>query len=163
MRLTALVVALPLAIAATGFAATASAAGPAPIFQASAEIPADTAYQRLYDALEARGYYVIFEPDMGANLARMQAKFGDDYNRNQLTTMKSLVFCNPTKTNQMSNLDPALLALCPLHVTLVHQGSTSTAYFARISTLAAGSPGEAAIREVESEITGIVEGALHGQ
>lgn len=141
----------------------ASWADSAAIFQVSVPLPADTAYQRLYDGLEAHGYYVIFEPNMGKSLAGLRERFGADYNRNGLEVMRSLVFCNPNKTNQMSNLDPALLALCPLHVTLTHKAGVSTAHFARVSTLAKGSAGETAVREIETEITAIVEGALHGQ
>jgi uncharacterized protein (DUF302 family) len=158
MRIPALITALALSCCAT-FTAHASDT----IYEKSAPLAADVAYQRLYDGLEARGYFVIFEPDMGKNLARMQDKFGADYNRNGLEVMKSLVFCNPSKTNQMSNLDPTLLALCPLHLTLTHKGGVSTAHFGRVSALAAGSPGEALIRGVEAEILGIIEDALHGK
>lgn len=140
-----------------------AAISPGAIYEKSAPLAADAAYQRLYDGLEARGYFVIFEPNMGKSLAGMKDKFGADYNRNGLEVMRSLVFCNPTKTNRMSNLDPALLALCPLHITLTHKGGVSTAHFGRVSTLAAGSAGEADIKAIEAEIIAIVEDALHGE
>lgn len=161
MRIPALFAALSLSLAAA-LPPAATAASTA-IYEKSAAVSADDAYQKLYDGLEARGYYVIFEPNMGKSLAGMRDKLGADYNRNQLEVMRSLVFCNPTKTNLMSNLDPALLALCPLHLTLTHKDGVSTVHFARLTALAAGSPGEAAVRGIEADIIGIVEGALDGK
>jgi len=136
------------------------AASPA-IFERSARLPADAAYTELYDALEQNGFYVVFEPDMGKTLAGMADKLGADYNRNQLTTMRSLVFCNPRATNAVANADPALLALCPLHLTLTHKDGISTVYFVRPSAVAAGSPGEAQAKKLEADIVKVIEGVLH--
>lgn len=140
----------------------ATAASPA-ILEYSAKLPADTAYQKLYSALENQGYYVIFEPNMGRTLAGMAERLGKDYNRNQLSTMRSLVFCNPVLTNRIANADPALLSLCPLHVTLTHKDGVSTVYFARPGVLAAGSPGAAQAQALEDEISQILQGALRVQ
>lgn len=140
----------------------AGAASPA-ILEYSAKLPAETAYQKLYSALEDKGYYVIFEPNMGRTLAGMAERLGKDYNRNQLSTMRSLVFCNPVLTNRIANADPALLALCPLHVTLTHKDGVSTVYFARPGVLAAGSSGAAQAQALEDEISQILQGALRVQ
>jgi len=126
-------------------------------------VPADTAYQRLHTALEDKGYHVIFEPNMGRALAGMKERLGQDYNRNNLSTMRSLVFCNPMLTNRIANVDPALLALCPLHVTLTHRAGVSTVYFARPGVLAAGSPGATQAQALEAEIDQIIQGALRVQ
>ncbi len=135
-------------------------AGSPAILEYSARLPAETAYQRVYEALEDKGYFVIFEPDMGRTLAGMAEKLGDDYNRNKLSTMRSLVFCNPRATQRIANADPALLALCPLHVSLVHRDGVSTVYFARPSAIAAGSPGEAITRQLEHELDALLRNAL---
>jgi uncharacterized protein (DUF302 family) len=100
---------------------------------------------------------------MGKSLAGMADKLGADYNRNQLTTMRSLVFCNPRATNGIANADPALLALCPLHLALTHKEGMSTAYFVRPSVIAAGSPGEAQIQKLEADIVKVIEGVMHEQ
>ena len=133
------------------------------ILRYSAKLPADTAYQNLYAALEDKGYFVIFEPNMGRTLAGMADRLGKDYNRNGLTTMRSLVFCNPTLTNRIANADPALLALCPLHMTLTHKDGVSTVYFARPGVLAAGSPGASQAQTLEADIDQIIRGALRVQ
>ncbi len=140
----------------------ALAASPA-IFERSARLPADAAYTRLYEALEQNGFYVVFEPDMGKTLSGMADKLGADYNRNKLTTMRSLVFCNPRLTNGIANADPALLALCPLHLTLTHKDGVSTAYFVRPSVVAAGSAGAAQAAKLEADVVRVIEGMMHDQ
>ena len=160
-RFAALIPAFGLALM-LGFALPATAATPA-IYTHSARLPADAAYTLLYATLEKNGFYVIFEPDMGRSLAGMKDTLGADYNRNQLSTMKSLVFCKPRATNEIANADPALLALCPLHITLTHKDGLSTVYFARPSAIAAGSPGEALAKKLESDIVNVIESAFDGK
>ena len=149
-------------LALLGFALPAAAGSPA-IYERSARLPADTAYLQLYEALESNGFFVIFEPDMGKSLAGMADALGADYNRNQLSTMRSLVFCKPRATNEIANADPALLALCPLHITLTHKAGMSTVYFVRPSVVAAGSPGAAQAGKLEADIIKVIEGVMHGE
>lgn len=153
---------LIILLALLGFALPAAAGSPA-IYERSARLPADATYAQLYEALERNGFFVIFEPNMGKSLAGMADALGADYNRNQLTTMRSLVFCKPRATNEIANVDPALLALCPLHFTLTHKEGVSTVYFVRPSVVAAGSPGEAQARKLEADIVKLIEGVMHGE
>lgn len=144
--------------------ATVPAQANAPaILEYSVRMPAEAAYQKLHDALEDKGYFVIFEPNMGRTLASMAGRLGKDYNRNQLSAMRSLVFCNPVLTNRIANADPALLALCPLSASLTHKDGLTHIYFARPGLLAAGSPGEALAREIENEIDQIIQGTIRVQ
>lgn len=149
-------------LALLGFALPAAAGSPA-IYERSARLPADATYAQLYEALESNGFFVIFEPNMGKSLAGMADALGADYNRNQLSTMRSLVFCKPRATNEIANADPALLALCPLHITLTHKTGVSTVYFVRPSVVAAGSPGEAQAKQLEADIVKLIEGVMHGE
>ncbi|OGU23851.1 MAG: hypothetical protein A2580_17705 [Hydrogenophilales bacterium RIFOXYD1_FULL_62_11] len=149
-------------LALLGFTLPAAAGSPA-IYERSARLPADATYAQLYEALESNGFFVIFEPNMGKSLAGMADALGADYNRNQLSTMRSLVFCKPRATNEIANADPALLALCPLHITLTHKTGVSTVYFVRPSVVAAGSPGEAQAKKLEADIVKLIEGIMHGE
>jgi uncharacterized protein (DUF302 family) len=149
-------------LALLGFALPAAAGSPA-IYERSARLPADATYAQLYEALESNGFFVIFEPNMGKSLAGMADALGADYNRNQLSTMRSLVFCKPRATNEIANADPALLALCPLHITLTHKTGVSTVYFVRPSVVAAGSPGEAQAQKLEADIVKLIEDVMHGE
>ena len=73
------------------------------------------------------------------------------------------VAVKPRATNEIANADPALLALCPLHITLTHKTGVSTVYFVRPSVVAAGSPGEAQAKKLEADIVKLIEGIMHGE
>jgi uncharacterized protein (DUF302 family) len=117
-------------------------------------------HDRLYKALEAEQFWVVFEADMGERMARFADRWGADYNRNRLGAVRSLVFCNIEWTNRIANADPALLALCPLHLTLYEQGGDTWVVLPRLSHMAQGSPGLSRATELEAELRGIVERAL---
>ena len=72
---------------------------------------------------------------------------------------KSMVFCNVWYANQVSNKDPSMLALCPLHMTLIEKDGSTTALFARPTVIAADSPARGILADLESEvITAIKKG-----
>ena len=88
---------------------------------------------------------------------------GDDYNRNLLEGITSLVFCSGWYVNQVSNLDPQLLGLCPLHVTLTHKAGVTTVLFNRPTAIAQGSPAVKVLKEAEDEVIQAIEAALNGK
>lgn len=139
------------------------AESPAGIYVHATPLSFDDAYRKVYDALEAERFYVVFEPDMGKRMARFADKWGEDYNRNQLENVRGMVFCNIWQTNQVANADPHLLALCPLHLTVIHKQGVSTILFPRVARLAEGSPGHETALKLEQEIIGIIEKALSEQ
>ena len=127
------------------------------------ELPADdvdTAYQRLYQALEGERFWVVFETDMGSRMEKMRERWGADYNRQQLIGVRSMVFCNIDWTHRIANADPQLLALCPLHLSVYGQNGSTTVVMPRPSVLAAGSAGIDEASALEAELTGIIQRAL---
>ena len=120
----------------------------------------ETAYPVVYQALEANKFFVVFEPDIQNNLSRMAQRWGDDYNRNQLDGIRAMVFCNGWYANQVSNADPDMLALCPLHITLVEQGGSTRILFVRPSAVAQGSKAEAVAVELEQAVADAIAEAL---
>ena len=81
----------------------------------------ETAYTIIYKTLEKNRFYVVFEPNIQRNLSGFAERWGDNYNRNNLQGIRALVFCNVWYTNEISNADPDMLAMCPLHITLIQQ------------------------------------------
>jgi hypothetical protein len=106
----------------------------------------------LYKSLEDARFFVVFEPNIGENLARFSEKWGDDYNRNKLTAIRSMVFCNGWYANKVSNLDPAMLGFCPLHLTLFERDGKTTVLFNRPGTMSQGSPANELLRQIEGEV-----------
>lgn len=130
------------------------------IYEKSVHQPMDVVYDTVYKSLEEAGYYVIFEANMGRSLARNAERWGEDYNRNQLEGIRSMVFCNPWYTNQVSNADPRMLALCPLSITIIHKQGVTTILFERPSVVAEGSPAEELWWEVENDVINAIEAGL---
>ena len=122
------------------------------VYRQSVDKPVAEVYDKLYKSLEDARFYVVFEPDIGKSLSRFSEKWGDDYNRNGLSAIRSMVFCNGWYANQVSNLDTGMLGLCPLHLTLIEKDGRTTVLFNRPSVIAAGSPALEVIREIESQV-----------
>lgn len=121
----------------------------------------DTVYHSVYKSLEDNGFYVVFEPDIGKNLSNFADKWGKDYNRNKLESIRSMVFCNGWYANLMSNADPSMLSLCPLHVTLIQKSGKTTVLFVKPTSVAKGSKAEKVAQELESEVIKAIESGLN--
>ncbi|MGB0721634.1 MAG: DUF302 domain-containing protein [Gammaproteobacteria bacterium] len=124
--------------------------------------PIEEVYTAVYQALEAEQFWVVFEADMGARMARFADRWGNDYNRNGLGAVKSMVFCNIWWTNRMANAHPDMLGTCPLHITIYEKDGRTTVILPRPTALAGDGPeaAKAAARELEKELTTLVERAL---
>ena len=104
----------------------------------------------------------MFEPNIGNNLASFAERWGDEYNRSGLDGIRSMVFCNAWYANQVSNADPSMLALCPLHITLVEKQGNTTILFARPSEIAQGSAAVDIARELEDSVIQALESVVPG-
>lgn len=114
-------------------------------------------YKKVFTALETNGYFVVIEPNIGKNLSNFEQRWGKNYNKNQLEAIRSMVFCNAWYANEVSNLDPDMLALCPLHITLVHKKGITTILFIRPSQVAITSPAKAIAEELELDVIRAIE------
>lgn len=129
------------------------------IYEKGVRMPLDAAYDWVYKALEEQHFYVVFEANMGRNMARFEDRWGEDYNRQGLEGIRSMVACNIWYTNRIASLDPTMLALCPIRITLIHKAGVTRVLFARPSVIGKGSPAEPALKEMEdSIIQGIEQG-----
>ncbi len=122
--------------------------------------PVLAVYDKLYKSLEDAHFYVVFEPNIGKNLARFSEKWGDDYNQNKLSEIRSMVFCNGWYANKVSNLDPNMLGFCPLHLTLIEREGKTTVLFNRPGVMAQNSPAEKLLEEIEAEVITAIQQAL---
>jgi hypothetical protein len=122
------------------------------VYKQQVDKPLSTVYDSLYKSLENARFFVVFEPNIGENLARFSDKWGDDYNRNNISAIRSMVFCNGWYANKVSNLDPDMLGFCPLHVTLFEREGTTTVLFNRPGMIAENSPAKELLMKIESEI-----------
>ena len=120
----------------------------------------ETAYGYIYRSLEDNRFFVIFEPNIGRNLAGFSERWGADYNRSKLSGIRSMVFCNPWYVNQVSNLDPEMLALCPLHISLYEKDNRTHILFVRPGHVGEGSAAKPVLVEVEQAVSAAVEAGI---
>jgi len=149
-----------LALLLALFSLNALAESPA-VYEKTFEQNMDTAYKRVYKALEGNGFKVVYEIDMLENLTKFAAKNAvKDFNVNQLEGIKSMVFCNGPLAVKISNADPTMLGLCPLHLTLTQKAGRVSVLFVRPGVVAQGSKAEAPAKELEEKVIKAIETGL---
>lgn len=114
-------------------------------------------YQEIYRSLEEARFFVIFEADIGRNLAKNAERWGEDYNRNGFEGVRSMIICSPWYANQLLNIDPRMMALCPMNITLLYRAGTVTALFERLTVVAEDSPAAGVLWEIENTVIGVIE------
>ncbi len=117
-------------------------------------------YPAVYEALENARFFVVFEPFISKNLARFSERWGENYNRSQLDSIRSMVFCHAWYANEVSNKDPEMLSLCPLRVGLYEKSGKTTVVFAKPSVIAEHSPAKAVLEEAEQDVIRAIQSGL---
>ena len=135
-------------------------AGSAAVYSKTVDKSVEVVYPVLYKSLEEARFFVVFEPNIGQNISRFADRWGDNYNRNRLDEIRSMVFCNGWYANQVSNLDPQMLGFCPLHLTLSERDGKTTVLFNRPTVAAKGSPAFELFSELENEVIKAIEAGL---
>lgn len=120
----------------------------------------DEVYKRIFTALENNSYFVIFEPNIGKNLSHFAKRWGDDYNKNNLKSIRSMVFCNAWYANKISNIDPSMLALCPLRITFYTKDKNTHILFVRPGKVAGTSKAQKVAKELEDDVIRTIEVAI---
>lgn len=129
------------------------------VFKITVDKPMSDVYGNVYSSLEEARFFVVFEPNIGKNIAGFAERWGDEYNQNALSGLRSMVFCNAWYANQVSNKDPDMLGLCPLHLSLYEKEGKTTVVFNRPTTFSVDSLAHSIIQEIENEvINAIIKG-----
>jgi hypothetical protein len=120
----------------------------------------ETSYKIVYKRLEKNRFFVVFEPNIQRNLSGFAERWGDNYNRNKLEGIRAMVFCNVWYTNEIGNADPDMLAMCPLHLTLIQRDGNTRVLFVRPTAVAADSKALAIATELEEDISRVMDEAI---
>lgn len=140
--------------------ASLSAGGLSGIVRLETAMQVDTAYDRVYKALEKAHFWVVHEDDLGERMARQAGPWGANYNRSHLGGMRVLAFGNLEWANTLANEDPDLLALYPLHLAIYERAGTSVLVWPRLAAAARASAGEVRAAELDAEVRRIIAAAL---
>jgi len=127
------------------------------VYKQTVSLPMEKVYPAIYKALEDARFYVVFEPSISKNISRFAEKWGEDYNQNKLDSIRSMVFCNGWYANKVSNVDPDLLALCPLSLSLYEKSGKTTIVFARPTVFAGQGKAKPVLKEIEDAVTGAIK------
>ena len=130
------------------------------VYMQQVDKPLSAVYDKLYKSLEDARFFVVFEPNIGKNLARFSDKWGDDYNRKNISAIRSMVFCNGWYANKVSNLDPDMLGFCPLHLTLYERDGKTTVLFNRPGTMVQKTPAKDLLIKIENEVIEAIQQGL---
>ena len=122
----------------------------------------DEVYKNLFTTLENNGYFVLFESNIGKNLSHFAKRWGKEYNKNKLKSIRSMMFCNGSYANLISNIDPSMLALCPLRITLYSKDKETHILFVRPGKVAAVSKAHKIAKELEDDVIRTIEIAISG-
>lgn len=119
----------------------------------SVKRPIGPTFKSVVSALKHSGFKVVKKINISKNLGKAAKHFHwTDYNQNHLTGIRTVVFCNAKFANAISNADPSMMALCPLHVTLVQQGAWTRVEFVKPAVIAEGSRAEGVAVKLQEQI-----------
>ncbi|MEO0423317.1 MAG: hypothetical protein AAF184_13320 [Pseudomonadota bacterium] len=131
-----------------------------PIYQRSVMADQATAYDAVYHSLEESRFWVIAEPNIGKSLARNAERWGENFNRNGYEAVRSLVFCSPWYANELSNLDPRALAMCPFSATMLYRDGEATVLFERPTTVVNEGPAKELVARLEAAVVEALDRAI---
>lgn len=126
----------------------------------SLEQDMEITYKNIYKSLERNDMFVIFEPNIGKNLTGFAGRWGDNYNRNRLQDIRSMVFCSAWYVNEVSNIDPEMLALCPMHITLYRQDNITHIVYIRPTHVGRRSAAASLLEGLEAKVSAAVESGI---
>lgn len=127
------------------------------VFEITVNKPISEVYGKVQASFEDSRFFIVDELNIGKNLSNFSEKWGDDYNQNGLSAIRSIVFCNGWYANQVSNKDPKMLGLCPLHLTLFEKDGKTTVLFNRPTIIAKGSPAHDLLAGIEQEVIELIK------
>lgn len=130
------------------------------VYKQTVNQPMEKVYPAIYKALEDARFYVVFEPFISKNISRFAEKWGEDYNQNKLDGIRSMVFCNGWYANKVSNVDPDMLALCPLSLSLYEKSENTTIVFARPTVFGGQSKAKSVLQEIEEAVTSAIKAGV---
>lgn len=90
-------------------------------------------YPKLLKAIKDNHMNVLYEMDLIKQFKDKgyAEKFGKDFNKNNLESVKTLLICNGYVGNQISNIDPTMMALCPIRLTIIQENKKLIVTFLR--------------------------------
>ncbi|PHS72946.1 MAG: hypothetical protein COB22_03405 [Cycloclasticus sp.] len=130
------------------------------VYEKSGDVTIDEAFDSVYQELEQRNFYVIFDVNIGKSISRFKEKWAENYNKNNLGGIRSMVFCNGWYANKVSNADPTMLALCPMRLTVIERSGKAHILFIKPSFIGQNSDALPILKEIEDTVINAINAAM---
>lgn len=112
-----------------------------PLYIRAVHAPMGVVYKNLVVALGRQGFKVPWGMNIEKRLRMANhALHLPNFNAQHLTDVRAMIACNPFFFNTIANADPAMIALCPLHITLVSKAGVTYIQYPKEIALAAHTP-----------------------
>lgn len=121
--------------------------------------PIDVYYPLLKKAIEDNKMHVLYEMDLLKKFedSGYAKKFGTDFNKNNIQAIKTILICNGYVGNQVSNLDPKMMVLCPIKITLIQQGDKTLVSFVKNSDISKNDKINELLMQLDTVIINTIE------
>ena len=108
------------------------------IYTKEISLPIEKYYPKLKKAITSNHMNILYEIDLLKKFKKSGylEKFGEDFNKNHLKAVKTVLLCNGYVGNQISNIDPDMMALCPIRLTVISTASGTRVVFVKSDHLA---------------------------
>ncbi|WP_310441844.1 DUF302 domain-containing protein [Sulfurimonas sp.] len=97
------------------------------VYKKEVATPHDVYMKEFKKAVKKNHMNVLYELDLIKKFkdAGYAKKFGADFNKNKLTAATTILLCNGYIGNQISNIDPEMMSLCPIKVSIISDGKST--------------------------------------
>jgi len=121
----------------------------------------DDVYDNVMFELKNEGFSIVKEINIGHNLKKDSIeKKWKNYNKNKLVGIRTAIVCSGVTANSISNADPNMISICPLHVTITQKGEWTKVDFVRPSMIAKGTRAEKVAVKLENRLNSAIHKGL---
>jgi len=89
----------------------------------------------------------------------LDKKFGKKFNTNKLSSVRTIVACNGKFGNMIMNTDPAMMAYCPVRITLIEKDGKTQVLYVRPSSAPRDSKAYKILVKLEKKVIKAIEDA----
>jgi hypothetical protein len=138
-----------------GFAKYLCAAETA-VYESIVDEPIEALYPLIVNTLNGSEYVIAHSINVSENYKRYENKWRGS-NKFKITEVRSLIICNLKFSYAIRDMDPRMLGLCPMHLTLYESKGKTHILLNLPSYLAANSPAYELAAKEEKKLIKIIE------
>ena len=124
------------------------------VYKLSVNQKRDVVYKKLLQSLDENHLVVVSEINILQKFKKvgLPKMFGDEFNTNNLTAIKAIIACNGYFGNYISNADSAMLALCPIRITVIERNGKTMILYVKPTAVSGNSKANKIIQKLENKV-----------